>query len=150
MAVMTLSDKLDQLGTRYDELTQQLSTAEVASDSARFQKIAKQHAELEEIVAKHREFKQIEKDLAGAHQMVLENEDAEMKQMALDEEKQLTARKEIVERELKLLLLAERSERREERHCGNSRRNGRRRGRPLCWRTFPHVFALCGSARLES
>jgi peptide chain release factor 1 len=105
MAVMTLSDKLDQLGTRYDELTQQLSTAEVASDSARFQKIAKQHAELEEIVAKHREFKQVEKDLAGAHQMVVENEDAEMKQMALDEEKQLLARKEIVERELKLLLL---------------------------------------------
>jgi peptide chain release factor 1 len=105
MAVMTLSDKLDQLGTRYDELTQQLSTAEVASDSARFQKIAKQHAELEEIVAKHREFKQLEKDLAGAHQMVLENEDAEMKQMALDEEKQLVARREIVERELKLLLL---------------------------------------------
>jgi peptide chain release factor 1 len=105
MAVMTLSDKLDQLGTRYDELTQQLSTAEVASDSARFQKIAKQHAELEEIVAKHREFKQLEKDLAGAHQMVLENEDAEMKQMALEEEKQLIARKEIVERELKLLLL---------------------------------------------
>jgi peptide chain release factor 1 len=105
MAVMTLSDKLDQLGTRYDELTQQLSTAEVAADSARFQKIAKQHAELEEIVAKHREFKQVEKDLAGAHQMVVENEDAEMKQMALDEEKQLIARKEIVERELKLLLL---------------------------------------------
>ena len=89
MAVMTLSDKLDQLGTRYDEQTQQLSTPEVASDSARFQKIAKQHAELEEIVAKHREFKQLEKDLAGAHQMVVENEDAEMKQMALDEEKQL-------------------------------------------------------------
>jgi peptide chain release factor 1 len=105
MAVMTLSDKLDQLGTRYDELTQQLSTAEVAADSARFQKIAKQHAELEEIVAKHREFKQVEKDLAGAHQMVVENEDAEMKQMALEEEKQLIARKEIVERELKLLLL---------------------------------------------
>jgi len=105
MAVMTLSDKLDQLGPRYDDLTQQLSTAEVASDSARFQKIAKQHAELEEIVAKHREFKQLEKDLAGAHQMVVENEDAEMKQMALDEEKQLIARKEIVERELKLLLL---------------------------------------------
>jgi peptide chain release factor 1 len=105
MAVMTLSDKLDQLGTRYDELTQQLSTAEVASDSVRFQKIAKQHAELEEIVAKHREFKQIEKDLAGAHQMVVENEDAEMKQMALDEEKQLIARKEVAERELKVLLL---------------------------------------------
>jgi peptide chain release factor 1 len=105
MAGLTLSEKLDQLGTRYDELTQQLSTAEAVVDSARFQKLAKQHAELEEIVAKHREYKQIEKDLAGAHQMILEAEDAEMKQLAYEEEKQLTARKEVVERELKLLLL---------------------------------------------
>jgi peptide chain release factor 1 len=105
MAVATLTEKLDQLGARYDELTQQLATAEVASDSSRFQKIAKQHAELEEIVAKHREFKQIEKDLAGAHQLVVEADDAEMKQMAQEEEKQLAARKETVERELKLLLL---------------------------------------------
>src|SRR5246500_49662 len=105
MAVMTLSEKLDQLGARYDELTQQLSTQELVSDSSRFQKVAKQHAELEEIVAKHREFKQIEKDLTGAHQMFLEADDSEMKQMAQEEEKQLSARKEIVERELKLLLL---------------------------------------------
>src|SRR5579864_4617653 len=105
MAVLTLSEKLDQLGTRYDELTQQLSTQELVSDSSRFQKVAKQHAELSEIVAKHREYKQIEKDLAGAHQMYLESSDSEMKQLAHDEEKQLTVRKEQVERELKLLLV---------------------------------------------
>src|SRR5256886_92708 len=105
MATLTLTEKLDQLGARYDELTQQLSTSEVASDSARYQKVAKQHAELEEIVEKHREYKQIEKDLAGAHQMFIEAEDAEMKQMAHDEDKSLAARKETVERELKLLLL---------------------------------------------
>src|SRR6478736_1852089 len=105
MATLTLSEKLDQLGNRYEEMTQQLSTAEAVSDSAKFQKLAKQHSELAEIVNKHREFKQIEKDLAGAHQMVLENEDPEMKQMAHDEEKQLLDRRDRVERELKLLLL---------------------------------------------
>jgi peptide chain release factor 1 len=105
MAVLTLTEKLDQLDSRYEEMTQQLSSPEVVSDSARFQKIAKQHAELEEIVAKHREYKQIEKDLAGAHQLFLEADDAEMKQMAHEEEKALSGRKEIVERELKLLLL---------------------------------------------
>jgi peptide chain release factor 1 len=105
MAVLTLSEKLDQLGARYDDLTNQLSTQELISDSSRFQKVAKQHAELAEIVAKHREYKQIEKDLAGAHQMFLEADDAEMKQLAHEEEKQLAARKETVERELKLLLL---------------------------------------------
>ena len=105
MAALTLSEKLDQLGTRYDELTHELSSREIVSDSSRFQKIAKQQSELGEIVAKHREFKQIENDLAGAHQMFLEAEDSEMKQMAQEEEKELTARKEVVERELKLLLL---------------------------------------------
>src|SRR5215467_3817455 len=105
MAVLTLTEKLDQLDSRYEEMTQQLSSPEVVNDSARFQKIAKQHAELEEIVAKHREYKQIEKDLAGAHQLFLEAEDAEMKQMAHEEEKALAARRETVERELKVLLL---------------------------------------------
>jgi peptide chain release factor 1 len=105
MPVLTLTEKLDQLDSRYEEMTHQLSSAEVVADSSRFQKLAKQHAELSEIVAKHREYKQIEKDLAGAHQMVLEADDAEMKQMAHDEEKQLTERKETVEHDLKLLLL---------------------------------------------
>jgi peptide chain release factor 1 len=105
MAGLTLSEKLDQLDIRYQEMTQELSTPEIVSDSSRFQKLAKQHAELEDIVKKHREFKQIEKDLAGAHQMVVESEDAEMRHMAQEEERQLSARKEIVERELKLLLV---------------------------------------------
>jgi peptide chain release factor 1 len=105
MPVLTLTEKLDQLDSRFEEMTQQLSSAEIVADSSRFQKLAKQHAELSEIVAKHRQYKQIEKDLAGAHQMVVEADDAEMKQMAHDEEKQLTERKEVVERELKLLLL---------------------------------------------
>ncbi|HET7106116.1 MAG TPA: peptide chain release factor 1 [Candidatus Acidoferrum sp.] len=105
MAALTLSEKLDQLDARYQEMTQELSTPEVVTDTARFQKLAKQHADLEAIVNKHREFKQIEKDLAGAHQMVVESEDAEMRHMAQEEEKLLAIRKEQTERELKLLLL---------------------------------------------
>ena len=105
MSVLTLSEKLDQLDIRYQEMTQELSSPEIVSDSARFQKLAKQHSDLEEIVNKHREFKQIEKDLAGTRQMIVESEDAEMRHMAQDEERQLTTRKEQIERELKLLLI---------------------------------------------
>ena len=105
MAALTLTEKLDQLDLRYQEMTEQLSTPEIVTDSAKFQKLAKQHSDLQQIVEKHREFKQIEKDLAGAHEMVLEAEDAEMKHMAQEEEKQLLARKEQVELDLKVLLL---------------------------------------------
>jgi hypothetical protein len=36
MAGLTLSEKLDQLDIRYQEMTQELSTPEIVSDSARF------------------------------------------------------------------------------------------------------------------
>ncbi len=105
MAGLTLSEKLDHLDTRYQEMTQELSRPETMSDSARFQKLAKQHAELQQIVTKHREFKLIEEELAGVRQMIVGSEDADIRHMAQEEERQLTTRKEQVERELKLLLL---------------------------------------------
>src|SRR6266852_4394542 len=124
MAVLTLSEKFDQLGTRYDELTQQLSTQELVSDSSRFQKVAKQHAELQQIVAKHREYKQIEKDLGGSQG----NGRARAQAFASPE----------------------RSQRRKERHRGNPRRHRGRRSGHLRRRSLPHVFALRRNARLES
>jgi peptide chain release factor 1 len=101
----TLYDKLDQIETRYEALTQELSTPGVASDSARFQKIARNHSELGEIVAKYRQWKEIEKGLRGTKQMLIEAEDPEMKQLAHDEERELTGRREAVENELKRLLV---------------------------------------------
>jgi len=105
MANLTLFEKLDHIESKYEELTQQLSSPEVHNDSARFQKLAKTHAEMAEMVAKFREWKEIEKGLRGAKQMLVETEDAELKQMAHDEEHALETRREIVERDLKLLLI---------------------------------------------
>ena len=126
MAVLTLTDKLDQLEIRYHEMSQQLSTPEIVNDSARFQKLAKQHSDLEEIVGKNREFKQVEKDLAGARQMIVESEDADMRHMAQEEERQLTVRKEQIERELKASPRPQGPQRRQKHHPGNPRRHWRR------------------------
>jgi peptide chain release factor 1 len=105
MANLTLFEKLEQIESRYDEMTRELSSPEVHDDSARYQKLAKQHSELGEIVAKYREWKDIEKALAGAKQLFAESDDAEMKQMAEDEQRTLEARREAVEREVKVLLI---------------------------------------------
>src|SRR5579862_5964194 len=105
MAGLTLYEKLDQIENRYVEMTTELSSPEILNDSANYQKLARRHSELSEMVEKYRQWKQIDKELTGAKQMVLETEDPEMKQMAEEEEKQLAERKETVERELKFLLL---------------------------------------------
>jgi peptide chain release factor 1 len=105
MANLTLFEKLEQIESRYDEMTRELSSPEVHDDSARYQKLAKQHSELGEIVAKFREWKDIEKALEGAKQLFAEADDPEMKQMAEEEQKTLEARREAVEREVKILLI---------------------------------------------
>jgi peptide chain release factor 1 len=105
MSNLTLFEKLDQIETRYDELTRELSSPEILEDSARYQKLAKTNAELSEIVAKYREWKEIEKGLQEAKQLLVETDEPEMKQMAHDEEHALAARRETVERELKFLLI---------------------------------------------
>jgi peptide chain release factor 1 len=105
MANLTLFEKLDQIESRYEEMTRELSSPEVHDDSARYQKLAKTHSELGEIVAKYREWKELEKGYEGAKQLVAESDDAEMRQMAHDELRDLEGRREIVEHELRLLLV---------------------------------------------
>ena len=45
MPPFTLFEKLDQIESRYDEMTRELSSPEVHADSARYQKLAKSHSE---------------------------------------------------------------------------------------------------------
>src|SRR5271156_747027 len=87
-AMADIFDKLKQIEVRYDEMTQEISSPEVHSDTGRYQKLAKQHSELGEMVAKYREWKEIKKALEGAKQLLAEAaDDPEMKQMAFDEAK---------------------------------------------------------------
>ncbi len=104
MAKLTLFEKLDRIESRYDEMTGELSAGAV-TDTDRFQKLAKTHSDLGVIVAKYREWKDIQHALEGAKQLYAESTDAEMKQMAHDEQRELEARLAPVERELKLLLI---------------------------------------------
>jgi len=105
MPVLTLFEKLDQIETRCDELARQLASPETPADSAKYQKLARAHADLAEIVGKYREWKQIEKALRETKQLLIEAAEPEMKQLAHDELRRLEERKTDVERELKLLLL---------------------------------------------
>jgi peptide chain release factor 1 len=86
-------------------MTNELSSAQAVTDTDRYQKLAKANSDLGVIVAKYREWKDINKALEGANQLFAESADAEMKQMAHDEQRELEARLAPVERELKFLLI---------------------------------------------
>jgi peptide chain release factor 1 len=101
----TLFAKLDEIQSRYEEMTRELSSPEAHDDAARFQKLAKQHSELAEIVNKYREWREIEKGIEDARHLQAEADDPEMRELAHEELRSLESRRESVEREVKLLLV---------------------------------------------
>jgi peptide chain release factor 1 len=98
-------ERLDQIEARYEELTQALSSPEIMSDSARFQKAAKAHSEISAVVEKYREFKDLRKGIAESTAMLADEKDPEMLAYAQEELDQLEARLVGVEEALKVLLI---------------------------------------------
>jgi len=100
-----LIDRLRTVEARYDELTNELANPEVVSDSKRYQKTAKSHAELGDLVSKFREYKDLERGINETRVMVREETEPELKAMAEEELAGLEDRLGKCETELKLLLL---------------------------------------------
>ncbi len=100
-----LIDRLRTVEARYDELTNELANPEVVSDSKRYQKTAKSHAELGDLVSKFREYKDLERGINETRVMVREESEPELKAMAEEELAGLEDRLAKCETELKLLLL---------------------------------------------
>ncbi|HUK86162.1 MAG TPA: peptide chain release factor 1 [Terriglobales bacterium] len=98
-------DRLEQVESKYEELTHALASPEVIGDPARYQKTAKAHAEIAPVVEKYREYKDLQRGIAESKALVAEESDAAMRAYAQEELTQLEARLATVEQELKNLLL---------------------------------------------
>jgi len=97
-------DKLTTEEQRYEDLMARLGTTEVQNDSSEYRKAAKALAELEPLVEKFREYKNVVRDLAGAEELA-SSADADMRDLAKEELKSLTARRDLLLGELKVLLI---------------------------------------------
>ena len=97
-------DKLTAEENRYEQLSQLLSTAAVQADPNEMRKHAKALAELEPLVEKYREFKNVASGIGEAEEMLAGN-DPDMRDLAKEELKSLTARRDTMLAELKVLLI---------------------------------------------
>ena len=96
-------DKLDQIESRYEDLSQQLADPAVLADGARYQKLARLHSELGEVVEKYREWKGLGQGVAETRAM-LDDADPEMRALAEQELSHLEERIEAAAQQLKSLL----------------------------------------------
>src|SRR5438128_1292664 len=98
-------ERLDQIESKYEELTKALSSPELVNDTSKYQKTAKAHSEVSEIVEKYREYKDLSRGIAESKGVIADESDAEMRIYAEQELAELQLRLDKVEEELKLLLV---------------------------------------------
>lgn len=98
-------EKLQDLETKYEQLTEMMSKEEVLNNPAELQKCAKAQADLEDIVVAYREYKKVREDLSYSKEMLAEKLDPEMEEMVKAEIKELSEKEEELERKLTILLL---------------------------------------------
>ena len=98
-------DKLEDLLHHFEELMNQLSEPDVASDPARFRKLMKEQSDLTPLVNAYKEYKKCNQDIEDSLMMLEEESDADMREMLKEELGSARARVAELENELKVLLL---------------------------------------------
>jgi peptide chain release factor 1 len=99
-----VDDKLQEIEHKFDRLTADLGDPVVLADPGRIKALMKERSQLEPLVETFRDFKRVRDELRQ-HQALLEDADADMRQMARDELPQLQGRLADLEGKLKILLL---------------------------------------------
>ena len=98
-------DRLEDLLIRMEEILSELQEPDVANDQARFRKLMKEQNDLSPIVEAYKEYKTCKQAIEDSLQMLEEESDEEMRELAKDELNESKARVEELEKELKILLL---------------------------------------------
>jgi len=100
----SIRTKLEALADRLDEINALLADADVIADQDRWQALSREYAQINPVVSTFREYRQTLADLDSARQM-LEEDDAEMRELAKQEIEDANARRERLEKELQILML---------------------------------------------
>jgi len=102
-----LQAKLDEIVEKYQELNKKISDPDIMNDSNKYQKLLKKHAKIKKIVDKYRIYKQVISGIEEAEELLDEEDDEEVKELAEMELAELEPRKEPLKEELSVMLLPE-------------------------------------------
>ncbi|HEU5359643.1 MAG TPA: peptide chain release factor 1 [Candidatus Deferrimicrobiaceae bacterium] len=98
-------DKLESIAGRVDEITRLLSDPAVAGNPRELQKLGRELAELRPLADAYAQVRRIEQELAENRNLVQSEKDPEMRALAKEEITRLSAEKERLEKEMRVLLL---------------------------------------------
>jgi peptide chain release factor 1 len=105
MAENTLLEKVLSLQDKYKKLEEQLADPEVIGDMKKFVQLNKDYKELQPIIAAGLEYKRLVEELAQAKDILMNEKDEDLKEMAKDEIAEIEPKLPEMEQQIKLLLI---------------------------------------------
>jgi peptide chain release factor 1 len=102
---MILTEKLDRLKQRYDELTSTLANPETIRDITLYQRLTKEQSDLEEVVQVYERYNDLLRERAEAEEILRSSDDEELVELATEEVHGLQKEEERLTDALKLMLL---------------------------------------------
>ncbi|MBQ7663629.1 MAG: peptide chain release factor 1 [Bacteroidaceae bacterium] len=101
----SLLEKLDGLTARFEEVSTLITDPSVIADQQRYVRLTKEYKELENLMTAKKEYEELLTNLDGSKQILLSEDDAEMKELARDEVAACEARIPQLEEEIKIMLV---------------------------------------------
>ena len=98
-------DKLEDLVDRLASVLEELNDPNVVNDQKRFRSLMKEQNELAPIVEKYNEYKEAKQNIEESLEILEEETDEEMRELAKEELAESKARVEELENEIKILLI---------------------------------------------
>ena len=99
-------EKLAEINERFENLTHELGQSDVTQDQERYRKLSQEHSGLQEIVECYHRFLEIQQELDDNRELAAsDNEDQEIREMAIQEIPELGRQLEELEKQIQLLLL---------------------------------------------
>ena len=98
-------EKLEDISHRFEEVGQLLGQQEVVKDMKKFTQLSKEYRDLEKVVVKYKKYVQVLEGLDHAREVLETEKDPELRELAKMELEELTPRRDVVEQEIKDLLM---------------------------------------------
>ena len=102
---MEIIDKLEGIKTKWETLGEQLNDPEIIGDMKRFVKVNKDYKDLEPIVVAFKEYKNLLSNIEEAREILKNEKDEDMREMAQEELEAAEQRREVVEEDIRLMLI---------------------------------------------
>jgi len=102
--MFNIIDRVAKIADRFDELTELMAEPAIAADFSRLSEIDRERQEIEELASTYRRYTLVESQLEE-NRSLLEDSDAEMRDLAALEIETLSAEREDLDRQMKALLL---------------------------------------------